>query len=65
MAAINTSKGKAEAIAGMLIGLGIGFAFSWHVDQSPGNQARIEVDDSRRELLAECLRLATERNGRG
>lgn len=62
MAAINTSKGKAGAIARMLIILGVPFKFTHLADRPKGTQAQIEVDDSRDDLLAECLRMATSRS---
>ena len=65
MAIINTSHAKARVIVNMLLECGVSFAYSRDLQNSSANhQDVIEVSDGRRELLAECLRLATERTER-
>lgn len=65
MATINTNHAKARIIVTMLLECGVPFAYSRDLQNSSANhQDVIEVSDGRRELLAECLRLATERTER-
>lgn len=62
MATINTSHAKARIIVNMLLECGVSFGYAKDLqNSSPNHQDVIEVSDGRRELLAECLRLATER----
>lgn len=65
MATINTSHAKARIIVNMLLECGVSFGYAKDLQNaSPDHQDVIEVSDGRRELLAECLRLATERTER-
>lgn len=65
MATINTSHAKARIVVNMLLECGVSFGYAKDLqNSSPNHQDVIEVSDGRRELLAECLRLATERTER-
>lgn len=65
MATINTSHAKARVIVNLLLECGVSFGYAKDLQNaSPDHQDVIEVSDGRRELLAECLRLATERTER-
>ena len=64
MATINTSHAKARIVVNMLLECGVAFSYRHDVESSPNHQDVIEVSDGRRELLRECLRLATERTER-
>lgn len=62
MATINTSHAKARIIVNMLLECGVSFGYAKDLQNaSPDHQDVIEVSDGRRELLRECLYLATER----